>query len=217
MIIIGIDPGPENSGVAVLDTHTAAVRWSALQNNRDIRELLRGYKESYTTAIEMPASYGMSVGASVFMTCVAVGRFMECSKSLSGLVYRKTVATEICGQAKANGSMIRQAIMDMYGGDKAIGGVKCTKCKGKGWFGAGRPVCTQCVGTGWKDAPGPLYDVKSHAWDALAVAIAYAITRGYFTSSVAVPEGLGKNFQQPAHGYPTGIDLKNPIHQDEPF
>jgi len=218
MIIIGIDPGPLQSGVVFFDTETAEVMSSDVEKNPTIRCALRAMYLPHTLVQEMPASYGMAVGASILETCVQVGRFMECGTCTKATMYRKTITTYICGQAKANASMVRQSIIDMYGGkEEALGGKKCKQCKGKGTVNRGTEGCLQCEGTGWSNPPGPLYHVKTHAWDALAVAIAYAIKAGYLNPSVVNPGGLGSNFQSPAHDGLSGLSKGNSIPQDEPF
>jgi hypothetical protein len=99
-------------------------------------------------AVEMVASYGMAVGAEVFNTCVWIGRFwaaMEPRFSTVLLVPRLKVKQHLCHDSRAKDANIRQALLDKYGGkEKAIGK---------------------------KAAPGPLYDIKSHLWAALALAV----------------------------------------------
>lgn len=218
MIIIGIDPGPEKSGFCEIHLRDASIWQAGTLKNQEIRDKLLSERRIIDVALEMPASYGMAVGATILDTCVEIGRYLQCCQSpfKTALLFRKTIASTLCGQAKAKGPFIRQCIIDMYG-EGAIGGKKCTKCKGKGWFGAGRLECTQCNGAGWDVPPGPLYNVTTHAWDALAVAIAYAIKAGYLNPLVVNPEGLGKNFQQPAHDYPEGTRSTRSTHLDEPF
>ena len=104
-------------------------------------------------AIEMVASYGMAVGASVFETCVWAGRFIERWSAVSAAgsvtqVYRREVKLHICGSAKAKDANVRQALIDRYGGKaKAIGR---------------------------KATPGPLYGMSGDCWSALGVAITAA-------------------------------------------
>ena len=110
-------------------------------------------RETNVLALEMVASYGMAVGAEVFETCVWIGRFKQTWQACYGrantarMVYRKDVKLALCGTAKAKDANIRQALIDLYGGEYAIGK---------------------------KAKPGPLYRVKSHAWAALAVAVTAA-------------------------------------------
>ena len=68
--------------------------------------------------IEMIASYGMAVGASVFDTCVWIGQFKEIalSKNLQvEYIYRKEEKLNLCGSMKAKDSNIRQALIDRFG------------------------------------------------------------------------------------------------------
>ena len=61
MIIIGIDPGVEKSGIVSFDTDTAAV-YPQVDKNEKIRESLKIIKSPHIVVQEMPASYGMAVG-----------------------------------------------------------------------------------------------------------------------------------------------------------
>ena len=180
MVILSIDPGSEKSAWLLYDTETK----NLIEFNLGCNFLLLGYTQGVKLAevgrkpdflaIEMIASYGMPVGKSVFETCLWIGRFIEAWGGKNyRKVYRKTdVCMHLCHNTRAKDSNIRPAIIDRYGGqDKAIGNKKCPKCKGKGWFGAGRATCPVCGGSKWKHPPGPLCDVSSDVWSALAVAI----------------------------------------------
>jgi hypothetical protein len=153
--IFAIDPGPEHSAYVEYD---GDVLYHGILDNHDMLPLIYEVCMSDNAcqfAIEMIASYGMSVGASVFNTCVWIGRFIEVwdreqpgsSKTHAGLyVYRKDVKMHLCGNTKAKDSNIRQAIMDRYGSEKS-----------------------KAIGT--QKQPGPLYGIRKDEWAALAVAI----------------------------------------------
>ena len=101
-------------------------------------------------AVEMIASYGMAVGASVFETCTWIGRFEEAwaarrCESEMHRVKRHEVKMAVCHDSRAKDANIRQALLDRWGGKE------------------------QAVGT--KKRPGPLYGVKKDIWAALAVAV----------------------------------------------
>lgn len=197
IIIIGIDPGPKESGVAIMVLPELSLESFVSANAPVEQYLATGHKTPapVVVAIEMVANYGMAVGESTFRTCVQIGRFEKaCEQVLVEEVYRGEVKTILCGDKKAKQTNIIQQITDMFGGkEKAIGAVKCSRCKGKGWFGAGRPECTACRGTGWKYPPGPLAAVKSHAWSALAIALAYAIKKGHLSPLAVNPGALDKS------------------------
>ncbi|KKK88550.1 hypothetical protein LCGC14_2742030, partial [marine sediment metagenome] len=109
-------------------------------------------------AIEMVASYGMPVGATVFETCLWIGRFIQSwdDDITYTKIYRKSdVCMTLCHTTRAKDSNIRQAIIDRY---PATGGGKCPQI-------------------GIKSKPGPLYGVSKDIWSALAVAITYAETK----------------------------------------
>ncbi len=155
MKLLAIDPGPVVSGAVVLDVSVTPPRllrvWPSIVTSRLIT--VCGSRRFFDhLAIEMVASYGMPVGASIFETCVVIGRILEAA-GRGDRVYRKDVTLAMCRSVRANDSNVRQAIIDMY---PPRGGGK-----------------TPQIGT--KKAPGPLYGVKAHAWAALAVGITWQL------------------------------------------
>jgi len=92
---------------------------------------------------EMVACYGMPVGREVFETCLWIGEYRHCFRRLEipfELVFRRDVKLHHCGSARAKDSNVIQALKDKYG-DK-----------------------------GTKAAPGLTYKLKSHLWQAFAIA-----------------------------------------------
>jgi len=147
-IVLGIDPGPTQSGVVWL--RDDGVEDAAVLANDLVLEEIRETGAD-VIAIEMIASYGMPVGADVFETCVWIGKFVreaEVHASHARLIRipRKDVKLHLCGTARAKDSNIRQRLIDLIGPQ------------------------------GTKKQPGPTYGVKSHAWAALAVAVTAAAT-----------------------------------------
>jgi hypothetical protein len=123
-----------------------------MSNEEILRDLQNDwYPEFDLMLIEMVACYGMPVGKETFETCVWIGRFIEAFNGRTEYVYRRDVKLTLCNSMRAKDANIRQAILDRF---PATGG--------------GR---TPQVGT--KAKPGPLYGVKSHAWSALAVGLAW--------------------------------------------
>lgn len=153
--IFSIDPGNTESAYVVYfpDTHTLG-NFDKLANEQ-LREILtESLQWPHHYAIEMIASYGMPVGASVFETCLWIGRYTEIIKrrgEASTLVYRKDVKRHLCGSLKAKDGNIRQAIIDQF---PATGGGK-------------NPVI------GIKSKPGPLFGVSADVWAALGVALTF--------------------------------------------
>ena len=190
MIILAIDPGTTHSGFVLYSPGSPSpIADFGKVPNEEMLGIISGFwfamprpKGGIHLAIEMVASYGMPVGREVFETCVWIGRFIETWGTTDDVI-RKTrdeIKMHLCHRAAGvSDSVIRQRLIDIFGGrDKAIGGKKCPKCKGKGWFGAGRPVCPTCNGAKWADKPGPLFGIADDAWQALAVAITVAETSG---------------------------------------
>ena len=141
--ILAIDSGNVESGYCLIDAETyKPLEFGKIENN----ELLFKIKElEYDEIVlEMVASYGMPVGASIFETCVWIGRYIQARKCPNfEYIYRKEEKMNICNSMKAKDSNIRQALIDRFG---EVG----TK-KNQGWF----------------------YGFKKDIWAAYAVGITY--------------------------------------------
>jgi hypothetical protein len=144
-MLLAIDPGNEMSGWCLLKGYVP------IQYGKDENELiLRMMPPHDECVIEMVASYGMSVGQTVFDTCVWVGRFWERTTE-PHLMYRKDVKMNLCGNTKAKDSNIRQALVDRFSYDRH-------KAKG---------------GKGVKADPGFFYGFSADIWQAMALGVTY--------------------------------------------
>jgi len=103
-------------------------------------------------AIEMIGSYGMSVGKTIFETCVWIGRFIAVNMTTYSLIERRFVKRHVCNSPHAKDKNIRQALIDRF---PATGGGKIPQ-----------------IGT--KTLPGPLYGFSKDQWAALGVAVTWA-------------------------------------------
>lgn len=156
MRIIAIDPGPEESAYVIFEDGKL-LDWAKVDNSLMAgvcrSGAMRGIANIERCVIEKIASYGMTVGAEVFETCVWSGRFMEAfGADQCDRIPRLAVKMHLCHSPRANDATVRQAIIDRYGPgkDKAIGK---------------------------KATPGPLFGVAGDIWSALAVAITWTETR----------------------------------------
>jgi hypothetical protein len=155
--VLAIDPGTTHSAWLIYRDGTV-LDFGHVANEGVIEMLRREAYEDTTVAIEMIASYGMSVGREVFETCVWIGRFAQVAIDANQgveYVYRKDVKLHVCGTPRAKDANIRQALLDRF---ERTGGGK-----------------TPQIGT--KAKPGPLYGISSHVWSALAVAVTYSDTK----------------------------------------
>jgi len=151
MIILGIDPGNQQSAFVRYDTETRKPGLHETLSNSEVLPLLSSLSYAHL-AIEMVACYGMPVGASVFDTCVWIGRFTQVAVSHFrpvSYIYRREEKMLLCGNMKAKDGNIRQALMDRYGS-------------------------TREAAIGTKKTPGPLYGFAGDQWAALAVAITFS-------------------------------------------
>jgi hypothetical protein len=141
MKILAVDPGNVESAYIFFD---GGIGRFGKVPNADMREIILQARNSGTVlACEMIASYGMAVGASVFETCVWIGRFLEAwgDDKTVRLVKRIEVKSHVCHSAKAKDANIRQALIDRFG----------------------EP--------GKKSSPGATYGISADVWAALAVAV----------------------------------------------
>lgn len=123
MKILGIDPGNTFSAGVILDDGRIVDK-QRLQNADFLRWLddvkcgqitLRGYEsKELRVAAEMVACYGMTAGATLFETCVFLGRCQAIFPEMA-LVTRVQVKTELCRSARAKDQNVRQALIDIYG------------------------------------------------------------------------------------------------------
>ena len=152
--ILAIDPGQEQSGWLRME-NSLPVSSGIVGNEPLVMNLIPCIAQTAGTVlvVEMVGHYGtgMSVGRSIFDTCVWIGRFIQAWPGRHVLMLQPEVRMFLCGTMRAKLPNIRQALLDRF---PATGG------------GA-----TPQVGT--KKQPGPLYGIKTHIWSALALAVTY--------------------------------------------
>ena len=113
MRIFAIDAGTENSAFVIYETGGGIIDHGIVPNT-EMRQVLIG-REYDLVSCEMIACYGMPVGASTFVTCLWIGRFMEVARTEFLLVYRKDIKLFLCGSMRAKDANIRQALIDRLG------------------------------------------------------------------------------------------------------
>lgn len=181
-MILAIDPGTTRSAMVLYNPDKQLLLQHDRLDNEDMLRHLRVVRgplvDLTRLVVEMVACYGMAVGKDIFETVFWTGRFIEAWERRgfsTDRIKRPDVKMHLCGTARAKDPHVRQACIDRFGGDReAIGGIKCSSCKGKGWRGRGRPPCLACTGSGYEQPPGPLKNVATDEWSALAVALTYA-------------------------------------------
>ena len=156
MRLLAIDPGNTESGWALIDTVTCKPLDFGKDRNEDVLLTLADCDlvfadEPPVCVIEMVASYGMSVGADVFETCVWIGRFQQHALRgfgrLPSLVYRRHVKSHHCHNGGATDANIRQALVDRF-------------ARGQ-----------RNHGKGTKAEPGWFYGFRADIWQAYALAV----------------------------------------------
>lgn len=141
MIVLSIDPGNVLSGFTFVDMATRRpLRVGKVENETAMMRVLTDPCEwpaaPDRVAIEMVASYGMTVGHEVFETCVWIGRFVQLCHEWVGavpeLVFRREVKLHHCANPRATDANVRQALVDRFALGQRNGG-KGTKAE-PGWF-----------------------------------------------------------------------------------
>jgi len=163
-LVLTIDPGPEQSAYMLFDPQAVSHPLVSLEHgivpNVALREKLRRsmvLEVATACVIEKIEHFGMPAGASLFQTCIWIGRFIEAWHADSFvLLPRREVKQHLCHSAKANDATIRQALLDLYGGEKAAIGVNNKKVR----------------------APGPLYGISKDVWSCLALGVTHAAHQG---------------------------------------
>ena len=153
-MIVAVDPGPVMSAFVVWNGKDVVDK--GLVPNKKLLELLHDMPRTVPgihdgrvdcMAIEMIASYGMAVGASVFNTCVWIGRFIERWDDSHCIVYRKHVKMHLCNSMRAKDTNIKQSLIDRFAPDATN------------------------HGKGTKANPSIFYGFKKDIWAAMAVAV----------------------------------------------
>jgi hypothetical protein len=176
MNVLAIDPGNTESAWCRC-AGDRPIDFAKVANDTFVRQL-RFLEPGTRLVIEYMEPRGMPMSQEEMDTQFWTGRFVQAAGVEWHPVKRREVKMHICGHTRAKDSNIRQALIDRFGGASvAIGGTKCPQCKGKGWFGAGRPTCLACNGTKWLHPPGPLHGITSDVWSALAIAITWWETK----------------------------------------
>lgn len=150
-MIIAVDPGNEYSGYVIFDGYKPKAFGKVL--NDQLMDILRQSEEQDEMAIEMIRSYGMSVGETVFETCVWIGRFYEAFKGSVTRIYRMEEKLHICHSPKATDANIRQALIDRFA------------------------VHDKRNGKGTKNDPDFFFGFKADCWAAYAVGLTYLETK----------------------------------------
>jgi hypothetical protein len=143
MKVLAIDPGNVESGFVIWDGKDILEK--GIVYNADMISVLQAANVDIVL-IEMIACYGMAVGQSVFDTCRFVGKLefaCDMCKKPYKLVYRKDIKMWHCNSIRAGDANIVQRLKDKYG-DK-----------------------------GTKKSPGVTHGLKSHMWQAFAIATMY--------------------------------------------
>lgn len=148
-MIVAIDPGTTVSGVVIWCPYTKKVQEAHSEMlNSEVRQRLLNDWTAQDVVVEWIQAMGMTVGKETFDTCRFVGRLEEIAYERGQhfhLITRGAVKMKLCGSMRAKDPNIRRALLDLFGE----------------------------VGT--KKKPGPLYGVSSHAWQALACAVAFSM------------------------------------------
>lgn len=151
-VVLAVDPGPTHSAWLVYNPATRGIRSFGRYDNEQLLASIRGDLSADVSdvVIEKVESFGMAVGAEVFETVHWSGRFHEAADQAKRNVHRigrMAVKMTLCHNSRAKDANIRQALIDRFGGETAIGR---------------------------KAKPGPLYKIAGDVWSALAVAVSWA-------------------------------------------
>jgi len=172
-LIMCVDPGPEQSAFVTVRPDPDAIGGLVVNDfsiapNEEIRGDIWGFAALATNpriVFEQIACMGLAVGASTLETCVWTGRFMETFEAACSVtahrIPRVPIKVHLCGSARAKDANVRQALIDRFGGQKALQKAKAPKVNRKGEVVSPKVLA------------GPLAGISSHCWSALALACVY--------------------------------------------
>ena len=123
MDTLGIDPGPKESAYCLIKEDYTILDADKVLNDVLIYKIFNtecrlNFDEA---SIESLQSYGMPVGREVFETAYMVGRIQQKLADINrvcNLYPRQEYAHCICGTGKISDSILRQALLLRFGGDK---------------------------------------------------------------------------------------------------
>lgn len=150
--ILAIDAGNVQSGYVIMDALTYKPLEYGKTINGEILDIIARKPHVDVVVLEMVAHYGtgMPAGATVFDTCVWIGRFTQAAVQCGihvERIYRREEKIAICGSMKAKDANIRQALIDRF---------------------ASTPN-----GKGTKKNPDFFYGFAADAWQAYACGVAW--------------------------------------------
>lgn len=149
MRILGVDPGTFETAYTIFDGKNI-ISFGKVSNEEFIKFLIRNKDLYELVSVEMIKSYGMPIGDSVLETCVFIGRIEQTILTLNKKiqkVFRKTIATHICNNPRANDTNIKHALIDRF--------AKYTPNYGKGV----------------KGSKGYFYGFAADVWQSFAVCV----------------------------------------------
>ena len=152
--LLAIDPGTTQSGYVTMDMETyKPLDFGKLPNDilLNIVDCLDSSGTIDTAVIEMPQFFGanMTAGATVFETCVWVGRFMGTLTVDPKRMYRSSIKAIVTGSARATDAQVRQVLIERF--------AKHDMKNGKGT----------------KANPDWFYGFRADMWQAYAAGVAY--------------------------------------------
>jgi len=155
MIVLALDPGTTHTGWALIDTAGPRVLESGKDENKRVRDMLRGPGIYDLILIEtMSGSAHMPFGVEKVEAVRWAGRFEEAAIPFPvKRISRESIKATLLGKANVKGAdaAIRQVLIDRWAAR------------------AGRPLDGKAAAVGTKASPGPLYGVRADAWAALAL------------------------------------------------
>lgn len=119
MTVLGVDPGTTESGICLVGGNYD-IHESHKMPSLDVVQFIRNAMPSVVVCESIQA-YGMAVGREVFETCYWIGEYRQACRQCGVpfvLYPRPEYARAIAGVQKVTDSVLRQALLLRFGGDK---------------------------------------------------------------------------------------------------
>lgn len=151
MKVLAIDPGNTQSAYVYMDGYMPE-RFGKVDNDELLHLMTREDLRGAPTVIEVVKSYGMSVGQTVFDTCIWIGRFTQQAVTYGKPFFyipRMAVKMNLCKHSSAKDGNVRVALIDRFA------------------------LHDRQRGKGTKKNPDVFYGFAADVWQAYAVGVTY--------------------------------------------
>ena len=114
-MILGIDPGSEQSAFVLFVSETEKIHQKGIMDNETLIKTIESSLRYDCVAIENMQNYGAPFGKSLRDTCIVIGRIIQAASAPYFLYPRPTIKAQITGMVRAKDADVSRALKARYG------------------------------------------------------------------------------------------------------